>query len=582
MPLSPLLAGRGGRQAPSGIAPPLGSFVYVLGSEQGETRTLVGGDFVEVHQLADVDGIRFIRVPAHVIWRDPGGSFVWTLSLVLDGGSSAIEIPLTRTQPLGDLAIPIGAMTGAHDIGIRLTLTGAGDPASMPMPAVYLDALALDETSTGLALLNRTPGPGDEDVPVNTNIQLDLVDLAGTDPIVAATTQVLVNGIVAYAGGVFQPGFDGPDSGDDNLIAGGFGLRITIDPTNLFASEQSVEVRVVSTQANGAIDSTYTFDIEDTSLPMLEAAFAIERREVRVTFSEPVGALALDPANWSIGIASTSIENGLPAVALAVVGVQQETDLTFVLTTNIEMTRGAIYQAIVENVADLSGNVVAAPSNTALFVGYTCASPGGRDLDLLSLVPLMNMEEDETQDLRRFLLCLQEVVDLLLCDVDRWVEIFDADRAPERFVDALLYDLGNPFSFVDLTTTDKRRLALVLVAIYRQKGTADGIINAIRFFLGIEVTLSYPAFDGVWILGSDELGIGTYLGSDEAGSRYSYRIDSPVILTDEQRTLMRRLATYMHVAHEHLIEIREPAPPPEEPDHWELGYSELGTETLLH
>jgi hypothetical protein len=53
-------------------------------------------------------------------------------------------------------------------------------------------------------------------------------------------------------------------------------------------------------------------------------------------------------------------------------------------------------------------------------------------------------------------------------------------------------------------------------------------------------------------------------------------------LTDEQRARMRRLATYMHPAHEHLLGFIEPTPPPEEPDHWEIGLSELGTETFLH
>ena len=49
-----------------------------------------------------------------------------------------------------------------------------------------------------------------------------------------------------------------------------------------------------------------------------------------------------------------------------------------------------------------------------------------------------------------------------------------------------MQDLGNPFPF-DLDDLSKRRLAAVLVEMYQQKGTAIGIRNAIRFFLGVDI-----------------------------------------------------------------------------------------------
>src|SRR5690606_15451591 len=112
--------------------------------------------------------------------------------------------------------------------------------------------------------------------------------------------------------------------------------------------------------------------------------------------------------------------------------------------------------------------------------------PEARRFDLWSMLPKHNRREDRTGDLWRFIACLQEVTDLLLAEVDRFPEVFDLERAPEGFVDLILADLGNPFPF-DLDELGKRRLASVLVEMYRQKGTARGIINAVRFFLGVEI-----------------------------------------------------------------------------------------------
>src|SRR6185369_6179522 len=111
-----------------------------------------------------------------------------------------------------------------------------------------------------------------------------------------------------------------------------------------------------------------------------------------------------------------------------------------------------------------------------------------RDFNLWEMIPQVNQDLDASRDLFKFVACLQEVVDLLLCDVDRWTDIIDVDVAEERYLDQMLIGLGNPFSFAaELEVIDKRRLVRVLVGMYRLKGTARGIRDAIRFFLGLEV-----------------------------------------------------------------------------------------------
>jgi phage tail-like protein len=127
--------------------------------------------------------------------------------------------------------------------------------------------------------------------------------------------------------------------------------------------------------------------------------------------------------------------------------------------------------------------------------------PAERLFDLWKMIPLINRQEDDagTQELRGFVRCLQEIVDLKLTEIDRWTEIIDPDTAPEEYLDAMLMDLGNPFRF-DLTETDKRRLIGVLMDMYRQKGTAIGIVNVIRFFLGLEAIVLAYLDEETWVL----------------------------------------------------------------------------------
>ncbi len=247
--------------------------------------------------------------------------------------------------------------------------------------------------------------------------------------------------------------------------------------------------------------------------------------------------------------------------------------------TDVELTPGASYRLTVTGVADLPGNPVAAPDNVADFRGFVPAQPARRRFDLYQLLPAMNRREDETGDLRRFLLCLQEVTDLLLADIDRFTDILDPDVARESFVDLMLTDLGNPFPF-DLSLVDKRRLLNVLVGVFREKGTAVGIKNAIRFFLGLEVVVGEYMGEAL-VLGESLLGEDWVLGPSGDFSPYAFELVAPRALTAEERRRIRRIVDYMKPAHTHLVRITEPEIP-EIIDHLELGLSELGESWVLH
>lgn len=448
----------------------------------------------------------------------------------------------------------------------------------LELPALYLDAVLLDPTPTTPVVINRDPEPAEVQVPIDAVIALDITDvgMAGID---LAATQVFVLGVLAFSGGVFQPGFTGSQSSVTSPQPDT--LRIVVDPLAPFESLQEVAVRVVSQTLGGAshLDASWSFFCEDLTAPHVVAAQGRELKRVRVSFDENVkqqSAFALDDAlNPDLyAIERTSV----PAVDVKVVGVEPVTNASVDLLTDIEVTPGASYRITVTGVVDLFGNAVLAPDNQAEFVGFQPPRPARRRLELYQLLPMLNRREDQTGDLRRFLLCLQEVTELLLADVDRFTDILDPDIAGEAFVDLMLADLGNPFPF-DLSLADKRRLLNVLVAVYREKGTGVGIKNAIRFFLGLEVDIQSYTGEGL-MLGESLLGEDWILGASGAFSAFAFDIIAPRALTDEERLRVRIIVEYMKPAHTH-FRIVEPSIP-EVIDHLELGLSELGENWLLH
>ncbi|MCP4602375.1 MAG: hypothetical protein GY847_17980 [Proteobacteria bacterium] len=160
-----------------------------------------------------------------------------------------------------------------------------------------------------------------------------------------------------------------------------------------------------------------------------------------------------------------------------------------------------------------------------------------------------------------------------------YVFVLHIERAPETFLDLILQDLGNPF-FFDLDVLGKRRLASILTELFKQKGTAIGIKNAIRFFLGLEIEI-LPFTADTLILGESELGVDWILGPSDRFALYAFNVQVNEVLTDTQRKQIRAIVDYLKVSHTHFLDLLEPLPPPSF-EHWELGVSELGIDSLLH
>ncbi len=430
-------------------------------------------------------------------------------------------------------------------------------------------------------LLNRDPEPDEIGVPVDQDVAVDIADDSGTG-IATALTQVYIDGTLAYDGGAggFQTGFTGAVSNPDTNT-----LRVVVDPDTDFDSEEIIDVRVVSdiVGTGTPIDTVYTFTVEDVTAPQVSSARALDKSVVQVIFNEDMfqdaGTLAKDALTASNYVFARTTAPAANVVASSVVG-DIFNEFAFNVTLDIEMTPRATYLVTVSGAEDTSGNALETPTNLATFTGFEPPVPDGRRFNLYDMVPQMNRTEDVTGHLKDFLDSIQEMLNLLLCGVDQFSHIFDPDLAPEDWLDAILADLGNPFTF-PLVEIDKRRLIRVLVDIYRQKGTCKGIVNAVRFFLGLEVDCDEYNDETLWILGESELGEDTILGPSLQFQLYSFNLVSNVILTSTQRDRIREIGNYMKPAHTHLVDIVEPFPAALI-DHWELGISELGETTKLH
>ncbi len=450
----------------------------------------------------------------------------------------------------------------------------------LELPGFYVDAIVLSESVVTPVLTDREPESLQTNVPIDTNIALEITDV-GSDGIDESKTKVWVAGSLAFDGGVFQTGFDG--GGSASTAPDSDTRRIVIDPTSDFSSQQIVDVRVVSEVNGGAysIDETYSFTIEDLTAPQVVGASSKALNRVRVGFNEPVLQVsasgagdALNPSNYVISRLSA------PAVDVSVSSVVSATDSALELITDIDMSPGAQYQVTVSNVEDLNENAIGLVNNSATFTVLSLPFPASRRFDLWKFIPLLNRQEDVTEDLWKFISVLQEPTNLLLYDIDKWIEILDPDFAPDPILDLMLLDLGNPFSF-DLVEIDKRRLLRVLVAIYRQKGTDIGIVNAVRFFLGIECRVVQFAAEEMLILGESELGEDWILGPTASFNLYAFDVEVDEVLSAETRKRLRDIVNYMRPAHTHFVNLVEPTPPVVI-DHLELGESELGFNWELH
>lgn len=596
---------RQGRIKPVNWTAPLGAYVLCLGDDlPGTTGLLRNGDELDVSQLADFSSLSFVRYLARL--RPPStvpAGCAWFLdvlltSIVLDSPVTVIQsLPLLpgRTRDLRDLGINIGSGSTApggasSTLTFRLRFTAPTGLFEPELPGVYVDAVALaGPLGLGPVLLNRNPEPNETRVPAGTSVYLE-VHAEGSTSIALASLNITIDGAPAVIAGTIQPGFNG---GGSSIAAMGAGVAVTLIPAVPYASlaVSMVRVRANLTGAGGIqLDQTYSFTVADTMGPELTNVVATDQKIIAVNWGEAV--LASGDGSSADGLAASNYSLQFigvpPAVTPRIASVALTSASSAVLTTDIEMTPGAEYVLLVMGVQDLFGNASLAPGNQALFSGFAAQPVPGRRFDIYGFFAgvLQNMDVD-VGDLRSFTAVMQEPVNVLLAKLDRFPLLLDPDTAPDDWLDLFLFDAGNPFNF-ELAAVDKHRLLTVLGPLYRLKGTDPGVIDAIRFFLGIEVTITTPSslsddeLLGVGTLGSTFATGGTLvLGSGALSDVYHFVVHVPVSLTDTQRSQMDAVIRYMMRAGTS-YELDEPEPPPTSPNHAVLGLSRLNLNFALH
>lgn len=431
------------------------------------------------------------------------------------------------------------------------------------LPRLVIDRARALHAGAAVIVANRDPAPGEIGAPRGVTVTLEILDLAaepeGIDP---DSVEVSIGGAVAWATRAAGAGFSGSEEVLDDR------LRLELTRAAAFASGTTITVTADAETAGGdPLSAEWSFSVEDYTAPALVAAADEGRRKVRLSFSEPVS------------LASASFElqaQEAPAVAVAVLTAQADGSAV-VLTLDREPSPGALYRATAEGVTDDAGNEISAGAE-AFFRGHVHPGPPGRSFDLWSMIPAYNRRAD-VGDLRLLIRAWQELVDLTLAEVDRFGEIFDLDRAPEAFLDLKLAALGNPFDASELSLQEKRRLAGVLVEMYRRKGTAGGIVDAVKLFLGIQITIRPLGRTGMR-LGTARLNDDWILGSSDPRVLYSFAVVSPVVLSAKDRERLIALVEFMRPAREHLAAVIEP-PPPAERDLWLLGRSRLNDDAVL-
>lgn len=165
---------------------------------------------------------------------------------------------------------------------------------------------------------------------------------------------------------------------------------------------------------------------------------------------------------------------------------------------------------------------------------------------------------------------LQPVLDLFQAEGDRFYAQLDPDTADSETIDAMLYDLGNPFDVAYTLPLARRRLLVrSLIEGYRDAGSVTSLRAFVRALTGIEIVsiISPPVIDS-WQLGVDRLGdlandtVDTpgiaLLGGSPQFYRFSFQAEVDQALTDDERDIITKIIKIAKPAHTHFLGFQEP------------------------
>lgn len=195
-------------------------------------------------------------------------------------------------------------------------------------------------------------------------------------------------------------------------------------------------------------------------------------------------------------------------------------------------------------------------------------------------------EQFLTQDMDAVLEEVNKIIKELRQNVVDFINLIDANLIREDLIDAAVFDKGFDvavdFPEIPLSIQDKRKLIFLAVEIYRSKGTGPGMVNVV--FLLLQKVIEFDFLNTTsWKLGVNgrsELGETTRLRTNQDKNRWVYSFNVRAIdpVTPEEKKHIISIINYMKPAHTHLIRFLED----EVINHWQLGRSQLGVNTLVH
>ncbi|MDO8944846.1 MAG: hypothetical protein Q7U75_16820 [Desulfobacterales bacterium] len=346
--------------------------------------------------------------------------------------------------------------------------------------------------------------------------------------------------------------------------------------------------------AFGTVPGSYTLAVSSTQPSGLISTRSITRDLNHADFEfvlyqpgEEFSSSVLVPGNYWLTVDEADCKTRrAPAYMPAVASVDLSVGESVVLTLAQAMTPGARYTLHVQNVEDVYGNHIEPDPSTVEFVGFAPTVSEARKLRLYDMFPNHLRQQDANREYQFEIVCavFQEVIDQLFGDLDDYLVSKNPATAPIVVVDKLLCTYGNPFEFMELSADRRRVLLELLVDLYRLRGTEPGIDSALRFFFGF-TTINFIYYWGSgWILGlpgRTNLGATTILNTAILARRFSFSIAVDRVLTAAERVQVRQVVERMKTAHTHFIAIEEPVAP-FVPNHWQLPWSELGVNTILH
>lgn len=296
------------------------------------------------------------------------------------------------------------------------------------------------------------------------------------------------------------------------------------------------------------------------------------------TFTRPNGG-ALDGPGEAVELVATYAEEDEETAAESNIGGTDYIVSTKVwVHTDFQHTARAGYHVLVENVrGGPAGPALPDDADEADWTGYTPSQVSRASLRIIETLPgiLRRMDDEGTGDLAGFFTAVQEVFERVLEDVDAFFyDLCEIDRARPEFLDAILYDLGNPFfGLLDLTTNEKRKLISLLVDMYREKGTCEGIVNAVLVFTGLQLSGCSNAWVDTWRLhggsyptttqprgGPYKLDLNARLGPGGGSERWSFWLlhPTPGSITAAQLAIIAAIVDYMKPAASHYLGVRAP------------------------